>query len=212
MTVSVLSVSARGDGEVAVTFEIKDGNNFQRECFVLSAELYADLRVKVGEATREIFDAVAEAAELYRAVKKGLSLLSYGSSSEKALVRKLVQKGFSQEISRLAVEELRQGGYVNELEDAFREAERSVAKLWGRKRIVAHLYEKGFSAEAVKSAIYAIEDSGVDFADVCADRLRQKYTDLPTDVSEKQKLIASLMRYGFSSSDIKQALLFFREK
>ena len=105
MTVSVLSVSARGNDEIAVTIEIKEGEMSQRECFLLSARLFADLRISVGECGRECFDAVSEAAELYRAVKKGLSLLSYGSSSKKALHRKLTMKGFSKEIAAQAVKE-----------------------------------------------------------------------------------------------------------
>lgn len=205
MTVSVLSVSARGNDEIAVTFEIKEGDMSQRECFLLSARLFADLRIAVGESSRECFDATSEAAELYRATKKGLTLLSYGASSEKALQRKLMMKGFPKDISVRAVKELSDEGYINEESDALREAERSAAKLWGKKRIAAHLYEKGFSDKAVKSAIYGIEDSGTDFTELCAERLRRTAKGIPEDQRERQKLIASLIRYGFSMSEIKEA-------
>ncbi len=205
MTVSVLSVSARGNDEISVTFEIKEGDMSQKECFLLSARLFADLRITVGECGRDCFDATSEAAELYRATKKGLSILSYGASSQKALQRKLMMKGFSKDIAARAVKELAAEGYINEESDALREAERSAAKLWGKKRIAAHLYEKGFSDKAVKSAIYGIEDSGVDFTELCAERIRRTSDGIPEDQRERQKLIASLIRYGFSMSEIKVA-------
>lgn len=211
MTVSVLSVSARGDSEIAVTIEIREGERTQRECFLLSTRMFADLRVTVGECDRETFEAVSDASELYRATKKGLSLLGYGACSEKMLRRKLVSKGISKDIAAAAVRELSAEGYIDERSDAEREAERCVDKLWGRKRISAHLYEKGYSAEAVRAAIYALEDRGTDFSQVCADRLRKSVDTLPDDPKSMQKLIASLMRYGFSGNEIKEAVTLFTE-
>ena len=93
MTVSLLSISARSDTEIAVTFEIRDGEHSQRECFILPTAAVADLGLRVGECDRGHFDAVCRVSELYRARKKGLSILSYGTCSEKSLFRKLVTKG-----------------------------------------------------------------------------------------------------------------------
>lgn len=209
MTVSVLSISARGDSEIAVTFEIRNGELAQKECFLLSASVFADLRLAVGECDRDTFDAVSDAAELYRATKKGLSLLGYGASSQKALYRKLVLKGFSKDIAQRAALELSESGYINENSDAVREAERCVLKLWGKKRIIAHLRSKGYSEENVREAVYSLEDSGIDFAEVCSERLKKAVDSLPSDPKEMQKLIASLMRYGFSGSEIKEAIKAF---
>lgn len=211
MTVSVLSVSARGEDEIAVTFEICEGELSQRESFLLSARAFADLRISVGECDRECFDRVSESAELYRAIKKGLSLLSFGRCSRKALVRKLILKGFSKEKAIDATEELSRQGYIDEYADAQREAERSVDKLWGESRIRVHLYEKGYSEEAITAALYSIEDSGVDFSELCAERLRRTVDSVPTEPKERQRLIASLVRYGFSSSQIRDAFRIFLE-
>ena len=43
MTVSVLSAVARGEDEILVTLERREGENFQREKYLLSAMLFADL-------------------------------------------------------------------------------------------------------------------------------------------------------------------------
>lgn len=212
MNVSVLSFTARGEGEIAVTFEIRDGELSQKETFLLSARLFADMRITAGECSRECFDRVAEAAEIYRATKKGLSLLSFSRCSRKALVRKLVVKGFSKECALDAVDELARQGYIDENADALREAEICVAKLWGESRIRQKLYEKGYSDEAVSMALYALEDNGVDFSEVCAERLRKMVEVIPSEPKGKQKLIASLIRYGFSNSQIRDAIRAFSEK
>ena len=206
MFVSVLSISARGDEEIAVTFEIKEGDLSQKETFLISARIFADLRITTGECGKECFDHVSEASEIYRATKKALSLLSFSRCSKKALVRKLVLKGFSKERAAYAVEELTRQGYIDENSDAWREAERAVEKLWGEGRIRNHLYQKGYSEEAVNSALYALEDEGIDFSDVCAERLRRTVDFVPDDPKERQKLIASLIRYGFSNAQIRDAI------
>ena len=210
MTVSVLSISARGDSEIAVTFELRKGELRQKECFLLSASVFADLHLTVGECDRDTFDTVSEAAELYRATKKGLSLLGYGTASQKALYRKLVMKGFSKDIAQKAASELSENGFINENSDAVREAERCVVKLWGKKRIVAHLRSKGYSDESIREAIYSLEDNGIDFAELCAERLEKTTDSLPCDPKEMQKLVASLMRYGFSGGEIKEAIKSFQ--
>lgn len=208
MTVSVLSISARGEDEIAVTFEISQEEMSDRESFLLSAKAYADLGISLGECDTECYDRVAEAAEIYRAVKKGLSLLSFSRCSKKALVRKLISKGFSRERATRAADELLQEGYIDEYADALREAELGVSKLWGENRIRASLYEKGYPEEAISAAMYSLEDNGVDFSEICAQRLERTTVAIPDDPKEKQKLVASLMRYGFSTSQIRDA---FRE-
>ena len=206
MTVSVVSVSARGKDEVSVSFEIRQGEAVQRESFLIGAAALADMYIAVGECSRETFDAVSLAAEQYAALKAGLSMLSYGAYSKKALCRKLTQRGFSRQIAAETADTLSALGYIDETADAFREAQRAVAKLWGKRRIYAHLLEKGYSEEAIHSAICSLEDEGVDFSELCADRLRQMGRDISRDPKEKQRLIASLMRYGFSMSEIKTAV------
>ncbi|MBQ8850145.1 MAG: regulatory protein RecX [Clostridia bacterium] len=212
MTVSVLSVSARGSDEIAVTFEISEGELRQRARFLLSSRAFADLRLTVGECDRSVFDAASEAAELYSAVKRGLFILGYGSCSKKDLCRRLVMKGIPREVANAAVNELAADGFINERADAEREAERCVSKLWGRKKITAHLYNKGYSEEAVKGALYALEDSGVDFSELCAERLRRAYDSLPDDPKDIQRVMAALARCGFSGSEIKTAMRIFKDE
>ncbi len=212
MTVSVLSVAARAGDDIAVSFEIKEGEHAQRECFVISAALLADLRLSVGECTRECYDTVCQASEVYRAKKRGLNILAYGTASKIGLYRKLLSKGISKDIAKEAVRELAAEGYINADEDALREAEKCVGKLWGKRRIAAALYQKGYTDRQVKAALCDLEDRGTDFSEICAERLRRTNSELPTEPKEKQRLAASLMRYGFSTSEIKDALEILKSK
>ena len=212
MVISVLSAVARGDDEIVVTLEMRDGENFQREKHPLSVGLYADLGVRIGECDRECADAICHASQVYTAEKKGLNLLSFGSCSQKALYCKLVSRGIPKDIATEAVENIAAQGYINSDSDAYREAQRCVSKRWGQKRIVSHLRSKGYPDGSVKRAVYALEDDGVDFSELCLERLRATYSSLPTDRAELCKLVAALSRYGFSTSEIRDAIKAFERK
>ena len=205
MTVSIVSLAARGEDEIAVTFEIRSGEHLQRESFTVSASAVADLRLQKGECDRDRYDAVAREAEIFAAIKKGLYLLGFGRCSEKMLRRKLTAKGIESEIATEAVAELTRRGYLNDEGDAKREAERQAAKLWGRRRIAAALFEKGYGQSEISSALDALEDEGIDYVALCAERMRRTLKALPETPEQKRKLKASLERYGFSSSEIREA-------
>ena len=211
MTVLILSLSARGSEEIAVTFEMREGEYTQRDTLLVPLSLVADLGLRTGECDQSCYDALSRGAELCRAVKKGLSLLGYGSCSARALCRKLTAKGFSREISAEAVRELTEKGYLNDGNGALREAERCVEKLWGKRRIAAALYAKGYDREAVRDALDCLEEQGVEYADLCAERIRSQVGVVPSEPVAHRKLIASLERYGFSSSDIREAFRILSE-
>ena len=192
MTVHILSLAARGGEEIAVTFEIRNGEYSQTESFLVSAALVADLRLCVGETTQACYDEVSRGASLDRAVKRGLRLLGYGSCSERALCRKLTEKGIDRELAAEAVERLRQMGYLNEEADALREAERSVAKGWGKRRIAAALFAKGYSDRSVRAALDSLEDAGVDYIRLCAERIVGQAGVVPSEPAARRKLIAAL--------------------
>ena len=187
MTLFLVALSARGENEVTVVFELREGDHCQRESFSVSTALVADLHLKVGECSRECFDAVAEASERYRAVKKGLYLLGFGACSRRMLCRKLTDKGFSRTIAEAAVDELSEMGYLDDGAGAFREAEICVNKCWGRRRIAATLYQKGYSDASVREALFRLEDNGVDFVELCVRRIRQGSGVVPSAPDEKRK-------------------------
>ena len=206
MDVSITSVSAGGLGEIVVTFEIREGSNRSVSRFLISDAAYIELSLAVGISSSTVYDAVEREANIYQAYKKALYLLGYTSASRKALLRKLVDKGCDAEYSSIALDRLEANGMLREMDFALREGERCLVKLWGRERIRMHLREKGYSDETINSVFFAFEDNGVDFDENCALLLEKKYSHIPTDKKELQKVIASLMRYGYSLSQIKEAI------
>lgn len=206
MEAFITSVCAGGIGEIIVCFELRDGEKRSSSRFLISDGAYIELSLSVGISSAFVYDAVEKEANVYAAYKRALYILGYGSSSRKALHRKLVTKGFEPEFADLALERLEANGLLCESEFAIREGERCLSKLWGTERIRSHLKEKGFSDDAVNSVFFAFEDMDVDFDKNCALLIEKKYSRIPTDKKELQKLIASVMRYGYSLSQIKRAL------
>ena len=206
MLVSITSVRARGDGEVAVTFKLCSEENSSFDTFVVPASAVLELKLKVGDSSREIYDEVCYREKLHIALKKSAYILGYGACSQRKLVQKLREKGIDQEIAEEAAAEMSAKGYLDDFSSAEREAERAVAKKWGARRIYAALYQKGYREEAIRHALYALEDSGVNFAANCAELIKTRYGELPDDPDGRRKMYASLSRYGYSSSEINLAI------
>ncbi len=206
MTVTLLSLADRGGDEILATFEVRQDAHLQKEGFLLSAVQVADLGLRIGACDREIYDRAEYAAKEHAAMKRALNILGYGSCSERMLVRKLTMKGIEREVAENTVAELCRRGLMDSSESAIREVERCLAKQWGRRRIVATLYSKGYSDEMVRRAMEYLDESDVDEVALCAERIRRTVRELPADPYERRKLIASLERCGFSFSQIKEAI------
>ena len=206
MTLRISSIRAISAGEeVQLTFEVSDGEHSSLQSFVISSKQYLVLCPEKGECDTELYEAVEHMAQLWSAVKRGISLLNYGSCSEKALRVKLVSKGVERVIAEEAVCELASMGLLHPFDDAFREAQRMSAKLWGKRRISAGLYEKGYSAEAVAYALDGLDRSGVDYTESCRKLIERKYSDMADGEAERRRAFAALVRYGYGSDEIKQA-------
>ena len=206
MTFNVTSVSAGGIGEIIVSFDVREGEKRSVSRFLISDDAYTKLSLTVGMSDMLTYEAVEREAYIYGAYKRAIYLLGFSASSRRALYKKLVSKGFDPEYSHIALDRLSDNGLLCEADSAIREAEKCAAKLWGEERIRAALFEKGYSDESISTAFFALEDSGVDFDENCLSLIKKKYSSLPTDKKELQKIISSLMRYGYSLSQIKRAI------
>ena len=196
------------DAELYV--ELSSGENAERSKFTVSAEMFFELGFSVNftgeqELSREKYEEIAAFSERHSAVKRGLSILSFGDNTKKGLAGKLRTKGFSRESAEYAAEYLAEAGYINEAESAVMLArDMAEKKLYGARRIAAALLEKGFSKEAIDAAA---DETDVDFAEICAKRIsKMGGRELFAEKATKQKTVAALLRYGFSNDDIKEAL------
>jgi regulatory protein len=199
-----------GGEETELFVEISHGENYERHKFTVSAEMFFELGIPISfagekEISRETYCVMESFAQCHGAVKKGISILSFGDNTKKGLCRKIISKGFSREAAEYACDYLEEKGYINE-EDSARllACDMAAKKLYGPKRISRALYEKGFDRDVVEEVLDMCE---VDFAEVCAKRIaKMGGKEIFADREEKQKAVAALLRYGFSYDEIKAAL------
>ena len=204
MTIELLSVFVQNEGkEVQLEVELRQGENFDRRSFRMPRSIFESLGISEGEISREDMTEIMDADERYKALKRAFDIVSYGRNSKKALEDKLRHRGFSPEICRDIAEYMKNHGYIDEGEDANREVDLCVKKLWGSRRILMHLHQKGYDSNTINAAKEYMDT--IDFVDVCVKLVREKYKTLPKEESERQKVIAAIIRHGFSMSEIKAA-------
>jgi len=155
--------------------------------------------IKAGEISEELFSVLEERGRRYAAYSYGLYLLGYGECSRKKMVYKLTKKGHDRDSAEAAADMLVHAGYINEFElihEAMLHACRD--KCYGRRRIVAELYQKGFEREDIREAFRLFEGE-LDYEQAKKKLLLAKFGSedpKPSDIKEKQKIQAALYRYG----------------
>ena len=206
-TCAVLSVTPAWEGEtVTVVLALPDpgGKRAQRVSFHLLVEQYAELGVKAGEITPEEADTLLDAGKLCGAIRRGISLLGYGDQSARRLAYKLTAKGIDRDTAARATVYLTEKGYIREDDTAALRARGGVSKGWGERRIREDLMAHGFTREAVEEAMEDLADT--DWVENCAAAIRKKYGEIPEDKGERQKLIAAMMRLGYDTDTVREAM------
>lgn len=205
IAVRYLRASTSGDTVcIGVELSDKSRNLSESRRYTVHTTLLPALDVHRGAISREKLSEIEQTATLSAAWQKGLNILAYGANSAQALTLKLRQRGFDGETAARAVELIRAQGYLHEDSDAAREAERSLAKGWGLRRIEQYLRQRGYDAEAITSAVETLGDE--DFDERCRRVARKYHPAPPEDAKQKQKIVAYLLRYGYDMSEIRHAL------
>lgn len=204
MTITIRSLHAQNDGaEVALRVLLESGEHREEQRLLLTVEQYYELKPVRGVIDEETYERLEDASKLCQAIRCGENLLSYGANSVQMLTQKLIQRGFLRETAAQAAQRLREMGLIDEESDLRREFEICLGKLWGSKRIYAHLWNRGFGNEALSELPALLEE--VDFAENCAKLVCKHYAVIPTEHDERRRLIASLGRYGYSLAEIREA-------
>ena len=210
LTITIRALRAQHEGaEMLVQLLLENGEHQEQKSLVITTEQYCELNLTRGQITEEVYEKIEEAAELCRALRSGESLLSYGANSVQALTRKLIGKGYKREVAAEAAELLAGYGLIDEERDMQREVEKCLRKLWGSKRISAHLWSKGYAPETMQGLSSILED--VDFAQNCARLIQKHYGEVPADADEHRRMLASLSRYGYSLGEIREAIHLLRQ-
>ena len=202
--ITVRYLRAQSTGEtICVGVELTDStrNLSETRRYTVQTELLNELDIHRGVISREKLEELEHVSRLSAAYARALSILAYGANSAHALSLKLRQRGFDAAIAQAAIDLLRDRGYLREQRDALREAERCLAKGWGQKRIELYLRQRGYSTQDAASAIEELGE--IDEVARCTQMAVRKSPVPPADAKEKQKLIAYLIRQGYSMSVIR---------
>ena len=202
--------------EVVCKMEAREGRSIRQIKGEIAADFFGELNIpsELGcesRVTEEKFGRIEYAMKKTDAVKAGLKLLSFAPNTKRALREKLVVRGVPRDIAADAVEFLAECGYINEYEMA-RSLVDDMAKRrgYGRLRIKNELFAKGFEQEV---SARAIEESEIDYAEVCAERIRKLGgTAAFVERAARMKNVASLARHGFTMDEIKEALAIVKKE
>ena len=206
MKIEVVSVGALSEGaEMVVTLSLCNDEGFnEKRKFLLFTEQYLDLGIRKGTIIdEETFDKIENLSKTCRAIRKGTDLLSYSSSSKVRLVGRLRSKGIDKESATSAAEHLEKIGLIDEELDVERQVASCLKKLWGRKRIYQELCAKGYEKSIVEGEISKLDEDLM--IQNCAALLKKKHRVIPADPDVVKKIVASLVRYGYTFSEIKEA-------
>ena len=175
--------------------------------FTTSIDLVARYHLKEGAAlTGEQMQELLGEALLGQAKERALSLLSYRAYSRRELVKKLRER-VPEEIAEAAADRMEELGYLDDADYAARYA----SDLYHLKRkSLSHIRQalrlRGIDGEIMEQVLepYEEEDEQGQILRVIEKKYRRR---LEEDWEKNRpKVVAALMRLGFSYGDIKQAL------
>ncbi len=217
MDVRLYAIRAVNDGaEAELSISVCNGEKTQYIKGKVSAAMLSDLGLPATLRApilleRERCEEILRAMKLFAAIKKGIDLLGYAKNTPKALKNKLKLKGYPDEIAADAVAFLVEKGFIREYDDAAMFASTlAERKKYGANRIRQEMFAKGFSSDVIRETMELLD---VDFAQICALRMRSMGGLALFDTAEnRKKYTASLLRYGFSYADIREAQTILREE
>lgn len=126
------------------------------------------------------------------------NILAYADNSEKMLRFKLKERGYGEETVDEVIAVLVGHGLLDEIRAASNTIHMLSKKLYGKQRIKAVLFSKGFSSETVSEAFKGCEKE-IDFGKNCLTALEKLGGE------KNQKTYNKLRYYGFSYENISYA-------
>ena len=181
------------DGEYSFTVD---------EAYFLSMGIYNGKEVESDE-----LEEIKQIVSVRRAYNYAVTLLSRRDHSERELMTKLSQKGYTDGAEE-AIAKLRNGGYVSDERFArLYVRELQTLKKYGKKRIEQELYRKGIDRDIIREVL---EETDFDENQLVS-LIERKYGRYLSDEKGVQKTINGLLRMGYSYGEIRDALKIINE-
>ena len=145
---------------------------------------------------------IKQIVSVRRAYNYAVNLLSHRDHSERELMTKLTQKGYSDGAEE-ALRKLRDGGYISDERFArLYVRELQTFKKYGKRRIEQELYRKGVDREIISAVL---DETDFDESDLVS-LIERKYGRYLSDEKGIAKTINGLLRMGYSYGEIRNAL------
>jgi len=158
-----------------------------------------------GEITEEIISRIKAEVLVKRAKMRAMHLLNEMARTEEQLRQKLKQNGYPEDVIDSAVAYVKSFGYIND-EAYIRNFVESRKGKKSRREIYALLGQKGLNQETVETVLDEMYEEHSD-QEAIREILRKKHWDSEeSDIKEKQKIYAYLVRKGFRYEDIRQVI------
>lgn len=153
----------------------------------------------------EIYREIREEVLLKRAKLRALHLLNDMGRTESQLRTKLKQGGYPEDIVEEAMDYVKSFGYINDLNYAVNFIDSRKDKK-SKKELQMQLMNKGVSQEIIGQAFeetYEKEDSREAIRKLL---VKRRYNPETATDAERQKMMAYLVRKGFSYDDVRQII------
>lgn len=210
VTYTVKSVAESPAGISVSVLIFRDGTDENESVeFLIAPEFWLWGRLQPNAALSEDdYFRMEHHAAFSRALARAKSILSYSGHSRADLIARLRHYGFDDGICEETADYAVSEGLVREDAQAQHAADTFLRrKYWGRRRIQSELAARGYPSEVIEQAISAIPDA--DFMRALHLLIERKYGCPPSEQSERQKMILSLLRLGYTGSEIKDAIAAF---
>ena len=132
------------------------------------------------------------------ALSSAYRILAHCDNNAASLKRKLIDRGFGEEIAEKTVEKMVSLGYINEHDQLLRFVLRLANQnLYGERKIYPYLISRGYKKEDIEDAISELTDQNeLDFENVKERLLSEK----GAGCADRSKIKALLYKYGHGSS------------
>lgn len=195
----------RGTGGHLTQLMLSDGSSF-----FISSRFVEELGIQEGDAVSDdLYQTLQYRAELEEACRKGMDLLSRAEQSEGMMRRKLLKRNFRPEVVAEAVVWLTEQRYLEN---------RRYAEQWvtvrlrrnpeGRPALLAGLLRRGVDRRTAEDTVARLVTAETEAAALerAIAKLKRRHKD------NREKIYSSLVRKGFSHSEISTQLERFSQK
>ena len=184
---------------------LSDNSSFLVDCDVCEA-----IPIVTGkELSKEEITDILKTSDYERAKSRALWFLDRGDRTEKSLYEKLVAAKISPEQCARAIARLKELGLIDDRRYAKNYAERCIESNISKRETYGKLMQKGVPKDIIREVL---EETQVDEVSQITALIKKKYANKLNSRENTAKVVAALMRKGFSYPAVKEALRAYGEE